>query len=90
MTVFKDELAKVLVLDTDKVEPLKPKQERYYWSWRACPGPPPSPVWWPDVKTPDEKVFNHAVFQMQVRVDGKWYESDSVVLKLKGIEKKKK
>jgi hypothetical protein len=35
MTVFKDDLEKVLILDGFKVKPLKPKEERYYWTWQA-------------------------------------------------------
>ena len=34
-TVFKDTLINVLLLDTEKPKPLKPKEERYYWSWNA-------------------------------------------------------
>jgi hypothetical protein len=35
LTVFKDTLNAVLVLDRTKDKPLKPKEPRYYWSWMA-------------------------------------------------------
>jgi hypothetical protein len=35
MTIFKDSLRNVLLLDEEKVKPLTPKEERYYWTWNA-------------------------------------------------------
>src|SRR5206468_1741101 len=35
MTVFKDELRAVFLLDIDKAKPLVPGEKRYYWSWSA-------------------------------------------------------
>jgi hypothetical protein len=38
---------------------------------------------------PGEKVFRDATFKMAVRIEGRVYESKSVLLKLKNAEKKK-
>jgi hypothetical protein len=35
ITIFKDELTKVLLLDLTKPTALKPQEKRYYWSWQA-------------------------------------------------------
>ena len=35
ITVFKDSLANVFLLDMDKDKPLKPREERFYWTWEA-------------------------------------------------------
>lgn len=35
LTVYKDSLVNVLLLDMEKGKPLKPREERYYWSWSA-------------------------------------------------------
>ena len=35
ITIFKDELNAVLLLDMTKAKALMPKEKRYYWSWQA-------------------------------------------------------
>jgi Cellulase (glycosyl hydrolase family 5) len=35
LTVFKDELKAILILDANKDKPVAPKQKRYYWLWTA-------------------------------------------------------
>ena len=45
--------------------------------------PPPSPVWDWDYKVKGAKIFNDTTFKMAVNVDGYWYLSKDVPLKVK-------
>ena len=87
--VFKDSLTKVLLLDLAMDKPLKPNEPRYYWTWFACPQPPPSPVWaWNYQDKKAAKIYVDTTLQMAVRIEGKMCESRAVMLKVKRPERK--
>lgn len=53
--------------------------------------PPPSPVWAPNYreKAANPVMFFDSSFKMYVRIEGRIYESRTVLLKVKGAEKVK-